>query len=49
MTLYTGVLSALWLSGLLGPTAWSGIASGWTVLGSVLGSWVGTFLSSRSG
>jgi tetratricopeptide (TPR) repeat protein len=45
---YTGLLGVLWLSGLLGPENWSDIASGWTILGSVLGSWVGAFLSSRT-
>ena len=48
MTGYTALISLIWITGLLGTADWSAVASGWTILGGVLGSWVGAFLSSRS-
>ena len=48
MTAFTVAVGLLWAIGLVGPAQWAGIASGWAILGSVLGSWVGAFLASRN-
>lgn len=48
MAAYTGVLVVALVAGLLGPGEISGVAMGLAIVGSVLGSWVGVFLSSRT-